>query len=115
MKLENVKRIENEEVEKILKENVSKSEKMIELFKGGLDSLEISKLMGVRSNFSYNVISNYVRKNDIKVEKKNRGVIKDEVLKCKKEGLSIVDCCSKLKLDYSRVWGIYNDYVYKNK
>lgn len=46
-----------QEIKKVLDGEGSKSAKMKELYNGGLEIGEIAKLMGVRYNFVYNVVS----------------------------------------------------------
>ncbi len=102
-------RITKEGVEKILQnKDLSKSKKMIELFKGGLDIKEISKLMECRYNFVYNVVNNFLIKegllDDIVKEKKKSK--KDEVIRYWLEGMSIIDISKKMKTNYNYIWKI---------
>ena len=104
--------ITKKEVDELLKTEVSKSQKIIKLFEGGLDVKNISTLMGIRYNFSYNVISNYIRMNDvkgvIKEEKENK---KSEIIKLYKEGKSNIEISTELKCNYNYVWKICNELV----
>jgi len=115
MKVE--KKLEKKEVEKILKAEVSKSEKMKILFKGGLEVKEIAELMNVRYNFVYNVVSNMIRVNDlensvIKEEKENK---RKDIVKLLKEGKSNIEISKELKCNYNYVWKVVNEELRKSK
>ena len=59
----------------------SKSKKMIELYNGGMDIGSIAKLMGVRYNFVYNVVSNECRKAGTEVRTtRKQGEVKDSII-----------------------------------
>ena len=96
--------ITKKEVDEVLKTEISKSQKIIKLFEGGLDVKEISILMGIRYNFSYNVISNYIRMNDVKgVVKEEKENKKSEIIKLYKEG-EYEDLFSKIALNSSEIF-----------
>ena len=114
MKVE--KKIEKKEVEKILKSEISKSEKMKILFKGGYEIKEISILMNVRYNFVYNVVSNMIRMNDlekdvIKEEKDNK---RDKIVELLKKGKSNIEISKELKCNYNYVWKVVNECLKEN-
>lgn len=103
------KRIDAKEVERILRdENLSKSRRMIELFKGGLEVKEISKMLEVRYNFVYNVINNYLIKEGLidSVIKEKKSSKKDEIIKYWLEGYSVISIAKELRLNYNYVWKI---------
>ena len=52
----------NNEMQKVIAAEGSKSSKMIQLYNEGCEIGEIAKAMGVRYNFVYNVVSNDCRK-----------------------------------------------------
>jgi transposase-like protein len=115
MKVE--KMIEKKEIEKIIKGEKSKSEKMKELFKGGMDVKSISELMNVRYNFVYNVVSNMIRIDDmeanvIKEEKSNK---RDEIVKLLKEGKSNIEISKELKCNYNYVWKVVKEELKETK
>lgn len=91
----------------------SKSSKMIELYDLGLELSEIFEVMnerGVyvsRSNFVYNVISEYCRLNDVELRvKKKSGVKKEEIEKLLLEGNCVIEVCKMLKIKSNRVYKI---------
>lgn len=91
----------------------SKSSKMIDLYNLGLELSEIFEVMnekGVfvsRSNFVYNVVSEYCRLNDVELRvKKKSGVKKEEIEKLLLEGNCVIDVCKILKIKSNRVYKI---------
>jgi hypothetical protein len=60
-------------VGKALDQQVSKSQKIRELFDMGVTVADISKLMGIRYQFANNIIQQHVLKEGIKVEYDKRG------------------------------------------
>ena len=106
--------MDKKEVEKIVNSEMSKSGKMKEMFRGGLDVKEISKIMECRYNFVYNVISNEILKGNIlesdlirdkKVSKK------DDIIKMLEEGKNIKEICVELKCVYNMVWKIKREWI----
>ena len=117
MKMKVEKKLERKEVEKILKAELSKSEKMKILFRGGLEVKEIAELMNVRYNFVYNVVSNMIRINDlennvIKEEKENK---RKDIVRLLKEGKSNVEISKELRCNYNYVWKVVNEELRKSK
>lgn len=109
MKLENVKVSKNvdKKVEEILSNtNSSKSQKMKDMFDLGLEVKEICKLMNVRYNFVYNVISNYVIINDLKVVTTKVNSKKDKVVELFNQGKSNKEIAIDLKTNYNYVYKI---------
>lgn len=111
----NVKRIEKVEVEKIMKCESSKSEKMKKLFLGGLEVKEISEMMNVRYNFVYNVVSNLIRVEDMEKDiiKESKEGKKDEIVKLLKAGKSNIEISKELKCNYNYVWKVVNEELKK--
>lgn len=105
--------LEASEVEKVVANEVlSKSARMIILFKGGLDVKEISVLMDTRYNFVYNVVSNMMRKEgleDKKVVEKRTG-IKDSIIELIVAGKSNIEISRELQANYNMVWKIRKEY-----
>ena len=102
--------VSKKEIEVVLNEELSKSKKIIKLFELGIDVKEISILMNIRYNFSYNVISNYIRMNDVKdVLKEEKDNKKQEIIRLYKLGKSNIEICNELKCNYNYVWKICNE------
>lgn len=111
VKLNVEKVISKGNIEKVLNNEGSKSSKMILLFEGGLDVKAISELMGVRYNFVYNVVSDYIRKEGLKdsvIKDKKEGV-KDKIIELIKEGKSNVEISEELRVNYNMVWKYRNE------
>ena len=96
------------EIQKIINNGTSKSKTMVELYNQGLEIKEISKIMDVRYNFVYNVISNYCRMNDIELRtnKGNENSKKVMIEKLFKEGKTNVEISKELKTNYNYVYKI---------
>ena len=96
------------EIQKIINNGTSKSKTMVELYNQGLEIKEISKIMDVRYNFVYNVISNYCRMNDIELRtnKENGNSKKVMIEKLFKEGKTNVEISKELKTNYNYVYKI---------
>lgn len=109
MKLENVKLTKKNE-EKVItiinNEGLSKSQKMKDLFDLGLEVKEIASRMNVRYNFVYNVISNYVIVNDLKVENVKADSKKDKVVELFNQGKSNKEIAIELKTNYNYIYKI---------
>lgn len=91
-------------------EGLSKSAKMRGLFDLGLDIKDISEACGVRYNFVYNVISNYVNINDIDVEKTQTSGKKDMILSLHLEGKTKTEISKLLKTNYNYVYKVIKDF-----
>ena len=102
----NVERMNDEMVKKIVSDDSkSKSGKVRELFMGGLDVKEISELLGIRYNFSYNVVSNLVMVDKLEVVKEEKNNVKENVIKLLEDG--------KKKIEISKELGVLYNYVFK--
>lgn len=117
MNLKVEKKLGKVEVEKILKSEVSKSEKMKKLFLGGLEVKEIAELMQVRYNFVYNVVSNMIRVDDleaavVKTEKEGK---REDIVRLMNEGKSNIEISKILKSNYNYVWKVVNEELKKGK
>lgn len=98
------------EIKKIVDQDISKSQRMIQLYNGGLEVKDIAKVMGVRYNFVYNVVSNYCRMNDVQmrvVVKENK---KATIIQLIKAGKSNVEISAELKCCYNYVFGVRKAY-----
>ena len=96
------------EIQKIINNGTSKSKTMVELYNQGLEIKEISKIMDVRYNFVYNVVSNYCRMNDIELRtnKGNENSKKVMIEKLFKEGKSNTEISKELRTNYNYVYKI---------
>lgn len=109
MKAQNVKNQMTVEEAQILAslENVSKSEKIRNMFLGGLDVKTISKVLDIRYNFAYNVLSNFININGIAVDKTERdGSGRAAVVAALATGASLADVSKQTKVNYNQVWKI---------
>ena len=99
------------EISKVVDGEGSKSSKMITLYGAGLEIGEIAKLMGVRYNFVYNVVSNECRKSgtEVRVTKK-QGTVKQSIVELIVEGKSNVDISKALAVNYNYVFKVRKEY-----
>lgn len=94
---------------KVVNGEGSKSSKMIKLYNEGVDIKEIAKLMQVRYNFVYNVVSNNCRINGIELRtvKKGDGTNKkDIIVKMLGEGKSCTEISAELKTNINYVYKV---------
>lgn len=102
--------MEKTAIKKIVEQEISKSQKMIQLYNGGLEVKEVAAIMGTRYNFVYNVVSNYCRMNDVQmrvVEKENK---KATIIALIEAGKSNVEISSETKCCYNYVFGVRKAY-----
>ena len=101
----------NEKVKKILAGEGSKSKKMLDLYNEGLQVGEIAKLMGVRYNFVYNVVSNDCRKNgnEVRVTRK-QGTVKTSIIERIDKGMSNTEISKELGVNYNYVFKVRKEY-----
>lgn len=115
MKL-NVKKGTKAQVKKVLEMEVSKSEKMRQLFHLGLEVKEIAELVGTRYNFAYNVISNYIMTTEgLDVVREKKASKKDAIIKMYKEGKSNKEIAIELKTNYNYVFSTIKQYKSKQE
>lgn len=103
------------EVENILASEGSKSSKMKMLFDQGLEIKEIANMMDVRYNFVYNVVSNYVNMNGIKVEKSEKFGKKDQIISLHCQGMSNKEISIELKTNYNYVFNVLKKWKMDNE
>jgi len=97
--------LEKKQINQILESDVSKSQKMRSLYEGGLEIGEIAKLMGVRYNFVYNVVSDSYRKAGIEMRTRKTGdSVKSQIVSFIKEGLNPVEISKTLKCNINMVY-----------
>lgn len=99
------------EIKKVLEGEGTKSAKMKALYNGGVEIGEIAKLMDVRYNFVYNVISNDAMKKGeaVRVTRKN-GSVKAEIIKRIEEGKTNKEISTELGVLYNYVFKVRKDY-----
>lgn len=100
------KQASDKQVQAVVNSEVSKSQKMKELFELGLEIKEIAVLMAVRYNFVYNVVSNYVNMNGIQVEKNVKAGKKEAILEMWAAGKSNKEISIELKTNYNYVFNV---------
>lgn len=105
------KTMTNKEKMTIVNSEATKSAKMKALYNGGVEIGEIAKLLGVRYNFVYNVISNDAMKKgeQVRVTRKN-GSVKAEIIKKIDEGKSNKEISQELGVLYNYVFKVRKDY-----
>lgn len=102
--------MKKEDIKKIVSQDISKSKKMIALYNGGINIAEIAKIMGVRYNFVYNVVSNYCRMNDLKLRVVVRENKKEKIIELIKAGKTNVEISGDLKVSYNYVYSVRKNY-----
>jgi len=97
-------------VKTIFESQVSKSQKMKEMFDLGLDVKVIAEIMDVRYNFVYNVISNYVNIHDIPVSKSVGESKKDVIIQLFLAGKTNKEIAKELKLNYNYIYKVIREF-----
>lgn len=110
MKKSEVTNLTAVEVKTIINSEVSKSNKIVQLFNAGKNVKEISELLNIRYNFAYNVISNYINVNSIEVIKEEKDTKKDLVVKMFLEGKKVIEISKELKTNYNYIHKIVKEY-----
>lgn len=99
-------------VDKIVKdEALSKSAKVKALFDGGMEVKEIAATVGIRYNFAYNVISNYIIVNEIEVEQERKASKKDAVWALLDAGKTAKEIAVELKTNYNYVYKLRKEWL----
>lgn len=99
-------------IEKVVAdEAMSKSAKVKALFDGGLDVKEIAAAIGIRYNFAYNVISNYIIVNEIEVEQERKASKKDAVWALLDTGKTAKEIAVELKTNYNYVYKLRKEWL----
>lgn len=113
MKKSNVEKVMSAKaVDKVVKdEALSKSAKVKALFDGGLEVKEIATALGIRYNFAYNVISNYIIVNEIEVETQRKASKKDAVWAMLDEGKTAKEIAVELKTNYNYVYKLRKEWI----
>ena len=101
----------NNEMQKIIATEGSKSSKMIQLYNEGCEVGEIAKLMGVRYNFVYNVVSNECRKAGTEVRTmRKQGEVKDAIITLINDGKTNAEISRELGKNYNYVFKVRKEY-----
>jgi transposase-like protein len=104
-------KMEKAEIKKIVENEGSKSSKMIAMYNGGMDIGSIAKVMGVRYNFVYNVVSNDCRKNGMEVKTlRKQGEVKESIIALIKEGKSNTEISKELAKNYNYVFKVRKEF-----
>lgn len=103
--------MKNEKIQKILNSEGSKSKKMLAMYNEGMEIGEIAKLMGVRYNFVYNVVSNDCRKagTEVRVTKK-QGTVKASIEALITEGKTNTEISKELAVNYNYVFKVRKEF-----
>jgi len=102
--------MEKTAIKKIVDQDISKSQKMIQLYNGGLEVKEVAAIMGTRYNFVYNVVSNYCRMNDVKMRVVERENKKATIIELIEAGKSNVEISAETKCCYNYVFNTRKTY-----
>lgn len=94
----------NSQVNTILNDvNMNKSEKMRQLYELGYDLTAIANTLGVRYNFVYNVITDYLRTRTAQVMAGDYVTKKQQIIGLFEEGETMPEISKKLHTDYNYV------------
>jgi len=102
--------MEKTAIKKIVNQDISKSQKMIQLYNGGLEVKEVAAIMGTRYNFVYNVVSNYCRMNDVQMRVVKRENKKATIIELIKAGKTNVEISAEIKCCYNYVFNTRKAY-----
>lgn len=102
--------MEKTAIKKIVDQDISKSQKMIQLYNGGLEVKEVAAIMGTRYNFVYNVVSNYCRMNDVQMRVVKRENKKATIIELIEAGKSNVEISAETKCCYNYVFNTRKTY-----
>lgn len=104
------------QIEKILTNTeLNKSQKILSLYELGIEISEISKLLEIRYNFSYNVISNHCIKTGTEIRKTNKVNKKQLVIELLQQNKSNIEIARELQTNYNYVCKIVKEYYNNNK
>lgn len=101
--------------EEIMNLKISKSSKMKKMFCKGMEVGEISKIVGTRYNFVYNVVSNWVTMEEIEVVggSNGKGGKKKEIMECLDKGMEVKEICRSLKCNMNYIYKIKKEWEKK--
>jgi hypothetical protein len=107
---EKVKGLDSKVAAIVENESMSKSGKMKELFRLGLEVKDIAVMLGVRYNFVYNVVSNMIIVEGIKVEQTRKASKKDKVWELFDQGKTVKEVAVELKTNYQYVYKLHKEW-----
>jgi len=112
MKVLNAVPVMNEEQTRILlaDPNMSKSAKVKALFDQGYEVRQVANMVGIRYNFAYNVIRNYIVVNDVQVEETKKESKKDVVWAMFDQGITVGQVSKELKMNYNYAWKLHKEW-----
>lgn len=99
-----------QKINEIKKLDISKSQKMVQLYNLGLEVKQIAEIIGTRYNFVYNVVSNYCRMNDLEMRKATRENKKAKIIELVQAGKTNVEISKELKVSYHYVFNTRKAY-----
>lgn len=99
----------NEVNDILMNEELNKSEKMRRLFALGLDVTTIANYLGVRYNFVYNVVRDYIRTNSC-IKQEEHDTKKQQIIRLHTEGHSRTEISKLLATDYNYVSRVIKEY-----
>jgi transposase-like protein len=102
--------LEKKFVNEVLASGESKSKMMVRMYNEGGEISEISKIMGVRYNFVYNVVSNYCRVNEVDLRTVEKDSKKGAIIELIEKGLSNNEISRELKSCYNYVFSVRKNY-----
>jgi hypothetical protein len=105
--IENVKPVTQGTIEKVVNNTeLSKSQKIRNLFDLGIEVNEISKLLKIRYNFAYNIVSNYININGIKLAPNEKVGKKEQILALHSQGKTVKEISIELKANTNYIYTI---------
>lgn len=115
MRISNAGEFSKDQIRAVVEDQaMSKSRKMKELFKLGLEVKEIAQILGTRYNFVYNVISNMVRMEELVVEKSDKLGKKDQIIELFLQGKTNTEISTEAKTNYQYVYKVIKDFKRDN-
>ncbi|MMZ45192.1 hypothetical protein D3C76_169680 [compost metagenome] len=91
-------------------DELSKSQRIKDLFDGGMEVKDIATLMNVRYNFAYNVLSNYSTVNKIETVTNKKSGKKEAIINLFIEGKSNKEISGELETNYNYVFNTIKAY-----
>lgn len=101
-----------EETKKLVNnETLSKSKRIIELYKLGYSVKQVSELLGIRYNFSYNILSNFTRLNNLDLGTRGNGdTKKQKIEELVSQGLSNTEISKITQTNYNYVYKVTSEW-----
>lgn len=96
-----------------IQDGISKSAKMKMMFDLGAEIKEIAKVMNVRYNFVYNVISNYCIVKGVQLPHTHKESKKDKIWAMFDQGKTVKETAIELKTNYQYVYKLHKEWAIK--